>query len=51
MLGMPTIEDKVLQRAIAMLLEPIYWERMHRLLQFYYLPNARIVHSVYAAKP
>lgn len=27
------------------------WERMHRLLQFYYLPNARIVHSVYAAKP
>jgi RNA-directed DNA polymerase len=27
------------------------WERMRRLLQFYYLPNARIVHSVYAAKP
>jgi RNA-directed DNA polymerase len=27
------------------------WDRMHRLLQFYYLPNARIVHSVYAAKP
>ena len=27
------------------------WERMNRLLQFFYLPEARIVHSVYAAKP
>jgi group II intron reverse transcriptase/maturase len=27
------------------------WERMTRLLQFYYLPKARVVHSVYAAKP
>jgi group II intron reverse transcriptase/maturase len=27
------------------------WERMNRLLQFYALPEARIVHSVYAANP
>jgi hypothetical protein len=27
------------------------WERMNRRLQFFYLPEARIVHSVYAAKP
>jgi RNA-directed DNA polymerase len=27
------------------------WERMNRLLQFYYLPPARIVHSVFAVKP
>jgi hypothetical protein len=27
------------------------WERMTRLLQFYALPEARVVHSVYAAKP
>lgn len=27
------------------------WARMNRLLQFYYLPEARVVHSVYAAKP
>ena len=27
------------------------WERMNRLLKFFYLPEARIVHSVYAAKP
>jgi group II intron reverse transcriptase/maturase len=27
------------------------WERMTRLLEFYYLPTARVVHSVYAAKP
>jgi len=27
------------------------WERMNRLLQFWYLPEARVVHSVYAAKP
>jgi RNA-directed DNA polymerase len=27
------------------------WERMTRLLQFYYLPRGRVVHSVYAAKP
>ena len=26
------------------------WERMTRLLQFFYLPEARVVHSVYAAK-
>lgn len=31
--------------------EGMTWERMNRLLQFYYLPNARIVHSRYAAKP
>jgi hypothetical protein len=27
------------------------WERMHRLLAFYYLPPARVVYSVYTAKP
>jgi RNA-directed DNA polymerase len=27
------------------------WERMSRLLRFYYLPKARVVHSAYAAKP
>jgi len=27
------------------------WARMNRLLTFYYLPEARVVHSVYAAKP
>ena len=27
------------------------WERMNRLLNFFYLPKARIVHSVSAAKP
>jgi group II intron reverse transcriptase/maturase len=27
------------------------WERMKRLLQFYYLPTARVVHSRHAAKP
>lgn len=27
------------------------WERMNRLLQFYYLPTARVVHSRHAAKP
>jgi group II intron reverse transcriptase/maturase len=27
------------------------WERMHKLLRFFYLPKARVVHSVYAAKP
>jgi RNA-directed DNA polymerase len=27
------------------------WERMHRLLEFFYLPEARVVHSVSAAKP
>ena len=27
------------------------WERMHRLLAFFYLPAARVVHSIYAAKP
>jgi hypothetical protein len=97
-IGLPTLEDKVLQRAGVMLLEPIYeqdfkwfsygfrpgrsahealasiwsqathqaiqgnlarrgdptgisWERMNRLLDFYHLPGARVVHSIYAAKP
>jgi len=27
------------------------WARMNRLLKFFYLPEARIVHSIYAAKP
>lgn len=27
------------------------WARMNRLLEFFYLPEARVVHSVYAAKP
>lgn len=27
------------------------WERMLKLLDFFYLPEARVVHSVYAAKP
>jgi group II intron reverse transcriptase/maturase len=27
------------------------WERMRRLLAFYYLPEARVAHSIYAAKP
>ena len=27
------------------------WERMNRLLAFFYLPAARVVHSIYAAKP
>ena len=27
------------------------WERMHKLLEFFYLPKARVVHSIYAAKP
>jgi RNA-directed DNA polymerase len=27
------------------------WERMHKLLEFFYLPEARVVHSIYAAKP
>ena len=27
------------------------WERMKRLLDFFYLPEARVVHSIYAAKP
>jgi group II intron reverse transcriptase/maturase len=27
------------------------WTRMNRLLAFFYLPEARVVHSVYAAKP
>lgn len=27
------------------------WRRLQRLLQFYCLPEARVVHSVYAAKP
>ena len=27
------------------------WERMNRLLKFYYLPPARVVHSVFAVKP
>jgi group II intron reverse transcriptase/maturase len=27
------------------------WERMNRLLNFFYLPEARVVHSIYSAKP
>lgn len=27
------------------------WERMNRLLHFFYLPPARVVHSIYAANP
>jgi len=27
------------------------WERMSCLLAFFYLPAARVVHSIYAAKP
>ena len=27
------------------------WERMHKLLDFFYIPEARVVHSIYAAKP
>ena len=27
------------------------WERMNRLLNFFYLPEARVVHSIYAVKP
>jgi RNA-directed DNA polymerase len=27
------------------------WERMKRLLAFFYLPEARVIHSIYAAKP
>jgi group II intron reverse transcriptase/maturase len=27
------------------------WERMNKLLDFFYLPEARVVHSIYAAKP
>jgi len=27
------------------------WERMHKLLAFFYIPEARVVHSIYAAKP
>jgi group II intron reverse transcriptase/maturase len=27
------------------------WARMNRLLQFFYIPEARVVHSIYAAKP
>jgi hypothetical protein len=27
------------------------WERMRKLLEFFYLPEARVVHSAFAAKP
>lgn len=27
------------------------WERMHKLLAFFLIPEARVVHSIYAAKP
>jgi RNA-directed DNA polymerase len=27
------------------------WERMNRLLDFFYIPEARVVHSVYVVKP
>jgi group II intron reverse transcriptase/maturase len=31
--------------------EGMTWQRMNRLLAFFYLPEARVVHSIYAAKP
>ena len=31
--------------------EGMPWDRMNRLLAFFYLPEARVVHSIYAAKP
>jgi RNA-directed DNA polymerase len=31
--------------------EGMPWDRMNRLLNFFYLPEARVVHSIYAAKP
>src|SRR6266700_3845812 len=31
--------------------EGMSWARMNRLLEFFYLPEARVVHSIYAAKP
>ena len=31
--------------------EGMPWERMNRLLAFFYLPEARVVHSIYAARP
>ena len=31
--------------------EGMPWERMRRLIAFYYLPAPRVVHSIYAAKP
>ena len=27
------------------------WERMHKLLNFFYLPEARVIHSIFTAKP
>jgi len=27
------------------------WERMYKLLDFFYIPEARVVHSIYIAKP
>ena len=27
------------------------WARLHKLLDFYYVPKARVIHSVYAANP
>ena len=27
------------------------WERMHKLLNFFYIPEARVIHSIFAAKP
>ena len=27
------------------------WERMHKLLEFFYIPEARVVHSIFAANP
>ncbi|HXP59731.1 MAG TPA: hypothetical protein VN829_04520, partial [Dongiaceae bacterium] len=31
--------------------EGMPWDRMNRLLSFFYLPEARVVHSIFAAKP
>ena len=27
------------------------WERMHKLLDFFYIAEARVVHSIYTANP
>jgi hypothetical protein len=51
---MPTFEDKVLQRGVAMVLEAVSrrtrdsnltWERFNLLLKRYPLPNLRICHA------
>jgi hypothetical protein len=27
------------------------WERMHKLLEIFYIPEARVVHSIFVANP